>query len=84
MVKKGSKKRKVLVVLSNRWNRNQKVRFFEVDADEKGQILKEHPLKTPPREPVYDEVWENDQGKLDIASCNRFRRKYPHPLEKTQ
>jgi hypothetical protein len=31
---------------------------------------------------MYDEVWENDENKRDIASCNRFRRKYPHKLEK--
>jgi hypothetical protein len=81
-VKQTSVKRKILVVLSNRFDRNQKYKFIEVDADEKGTILKEKPLRAAPRDPVYDEVWENDQGKSDMASCNRFRRKYPHKLEK--
>jgi hypothetical protein len=81
-VKKTTKLRKVLVILSNRFNRNQKHKFFEVEADEKGTILKEKSVRSQPRTPVYDEVWENDEGKTDMASCNRFRRKYPHPLEK--
>lgn len=74
--------RKVLVVLSNRWDRNQKLRYFELDANEKGDILKEKPLRAEPKKAIYDEVWENDENKQDIASCNRFRRKYPHKLEK--
>lgn len=81
-VKKTTKPRKVLVILSNRFDRNQKHRFIEVDADEKGNVLKEAPLRGQPKDPVYDEVWENDEGKTDMASCNRFRRRYPHPLEK--
>jgi hypothetical protein len=76
------KERKVLVILSNRLDRNQKVRFVEIDCDDKGSILKEHPLRAQPREPRYDEVWENDDGKTSISSCNRFKRKYRHPLEK--
>ena len=75
-------KRKVLVILSNRWNRSQKLRYVELDADDKGNVLKERPLGAQPRKPIYDEVWENDQGKATWAACNRFRRKYPHPLEK--
>lgn len=75
-------KRKILVILSNRHDRNQKLRFLEVDADEKGTILKEKPLRSEPKDPVYDEVWENDDGKTDMAACNRFRRKYPHKLER--
>ncbi len=79
-----AKIRKVLVILSNRWNRNATLRFFELDANEKGDILKERALKAEPTKPVYDEVWENDEGKSDVASCNRFRRKYPHKLEKAK
>jgi hypothetical protein len=75
-------KRKILVILSNRFNRNQKPRYLEVEADAKGTILKEKPLRREPREAVFDEVWENNDGKLDMASCNRFSRKYPHRLEK--
>jgi hypothetical protein len=75
-------KRKVLLILSNRWNRNQKLRFVELDADDKGNVLKERPLRRRPRKPSYDEVWENDEGKTTWSACNRFRRRYPHPLEK--
>jgi hypothetical protein len=75
-------KRKVLVILSNRLNRFQKPRFIEVVCDEKGSVLKEHRLRSQPREPRYDEVWENDDGKTDFASCHRFKRKYGHPLQK--
>ncbi len=78
------KRRNVLVILSNRWDRNQKLRYFELEADAQGNIYKERPLRGVPREPKYDEVWENDQGKTDLASCNRFRRKYPHALEKAK
>jgi hypothetical protein len=75
-------KRKILVILSNRLNRNQKIRFIEVDCDDKGNILKEHPLRREPQEPKYAEVWENDDGKTSMSSCNRFKRKYRHRLEK--
>ena len=74
--------RKILVILSNRFDRNAKKRFLELDADEKGNILKEKPLRSEPRNPLFDEVWENDEGKTDMASCNRFSRKYRHRLEK--
>jgi hypothetical protein len=77
-------KRKVLVILSNRLNRLQKPRFIEVDCDEEGNILKEHPLRSQPREPLYAEVWENDDGKTDFASCHSFKRKYGHALEKAK
>jgi hypothetical protein len=75
-------KRKVLVILSNRLNRLQKPRYIEVDCDEKGSVLKEHRLRSQPRQPRYHEVWENDDGKTDFASCHSFKRKYRHPLEK--
>ncbi len=79
---KRGKTRQVLVILSNRLDRNQKLRFFEIDCDDKGNILREHPLRDRPRQPLYDEVWENDDGKTSISSCNRFKRKYRHPLER--
>jgi hypothetical protein len=75
-------KRKILVILSNRWNRSQKARFLELDADDKGNILKERPLRGPPGEPKYHEVWENDEGKTSLASCYRIKRKYGHALER--
>jgi hypothetical protein len=75
-------KRSVLVILSNRLNRNEKVRFFEVLCDDKGNILKEQKLRSEPREPRFDEVWENDDGKPDMSTCHRFKRKYRHKLER--
>jgi len=75
-------KRKVLVILSNRLNRFQMPRFIEVDCDEKGNILKERSLRARPREPRYDEVWENDDGKTEFSSCHSFKRKYGHALQK--
>ena len=76
------KKRKVLVILSNRWNRRQKPRFLELDCDPEGNILKERALRGSPAKPVYDEVWENDQGKNEFAACHKFSRKYGHKLQR--
>ena len=75
-------KRTVLVILSNRLNLFQKPRFIEVNCDEEGNILKQHALRSQPRQPRYDEVWENDDGKTDFASCHSFKRKYGHALQK--
>jgi hypothetical protein len=77
-------KRKVLVILSNRWNRSQPPRFLELDCDAAGNILKERKLRGQPREPRYHEVWENDENKADLASCNRIKRKYRHKLERPE
>ncbi len=74
--------RKILVILSNRLNRLQKPRYLEVDCDDQGNILNEQRLRGQPRQPGYDEVWENDDGKTEMSSCNSFKRKYRHPLEK--
>ncbi len=78
------KKRKVLVILSNRWNPGQKTTHLEVECDDKGNILKEHRLTRAPREPLYDEVWENDEGRTDFAACHRFKRRYGHKLQKNR
>jgi hypothetical protein len=75
-------KRKVLVILSNRLNHFQKPRFIEVSCDNEGNILKERALRSQPREPLFDEVWENDDGKTDFGSCHSFKRKYGHALQK--
>ena len=74
-------KRRVLVILSNRLNRNQKARFFELECKNDSTILKERRLPRPPREPRYDEAWENDDGKTAISPRTSFKRKYRHPLE---
>jgi hypothetical protein len=75
-------KRKILVILSNRLNRMQKPKWLELDSDEKGNIHQQRPLRSPPREARFDEVWENDEGKTEFASCFRFKRRYGHKLQK--
>ena len=75
-------KRKILIVLSNRWNPSQKARFVELDCDEKGNILKERPLRSRPRKPGYDEVWESDEGKTALSYAYRLKRRYGHSLER--
>jgi len=74
--------RKILVILSNRLSPTQKAKWLELDSDETGAIHKQHALRTQPRNARYDEVWENDEGKTDFASCYRFKRKYGHKLQK--
>lgn len=75
-------KRKILVILSNRLSPNQKAKWLELEADEKGTIHKQRPLRSAPRQPLYHEVWENDEGKTEFASCFRFKRKYGHKLQR--
>ena len=77
-------KRKILVILSNRWNRNQKPVFLELDSDEEGNIHKQKVLRSQPREPRFHEVWENDEGRRDFNACHRFKRKYGHKLQKAK
>jgi hypothetical protein len=79
---KAAPTRKVLVILSNRLNRLQPARFFELECDDQGNIYSEKKLRAQPKQPQYAEVWENDDGKTEISSCNSFKRKYRHPLEK--
>ena len=75
-------KRKILVILSNRLSPMQKPRWLELDCDGKGNILKQRPLRAQPRDPRFHEVWENDEGKTEFASCHRFKRRYSHKLQK--
>ncbi len=75
-------KRKVLVILSNRFNPSQKPRYLEVVSRKDGTILEQRTLRAKPRQPIYDEVWENDEGKQSLDSCARMKRKYTHPLQK--
>jgi len=75
-------KRKILVILTNRVNPSQKARFIELECDDKGNIHKETALRSQPRQARFDEVWENDDGKSSMSSCNRFKRRYRHALEK--
>src|SRR2546427_9934727 len=75
-------RRKILIILSNRLSPTQKPRWLELDSDEKGNIHKQRPLRAQPGEARYDEVWENDEGRTEFASCYRFKRKYGHKLQK--
>jgi hypothetical protein len=75
-------KRTVLIILSNRVNRSQKPRFLEMECDDQGNILKEIKLHSAPKEARFDEVWENDEGRTEFASCFRFKRLYAHKLQK--
>ena len=75
-------KRKILVILSNRVSPLQKPRWVELDSDEKGNIYKQRRLRSQPRQARYDEVWENDEGRSEFASCFRFKRRYRHKLQK--
>ncbi len=77
-----SAKRKILVILSNRFIPSQKPRFIELECDVEGNIAKERPLRGEPRKPGYHEVWENDEGRTSFSSAFRMKRKYSHPLLK--
>ena len=74
--------RDVLVILSNRLDAFAKPKYFELKADDQGTILKEKRLRSAPIKAVYDEVWENDEGRNSVALCNRFKKKYGHKLQK--
>ena len=72
----------VLVILSNRLDPSWKNRYYEIDSQKDGTVVKEVILKRTPTKPAYDEVWENDDGKTDLDSCTRMKRHYKHPLLK--
>ncbi len=74
--------RKVLVIFSNRLNRLEKPHFLEIECNDKGDVLSEHKLRAEPKGPIYDEIWENDDGKTDFASCHNFKRKFGHKLQR--
>lgn len=76
--------RKVLVILSNRFTPLKEPKYIELECKADGTILKEVELKKAPNEPIYDEVWENDDGKFSLDSCTRMKKKYNHPLQKKQ
>ena len=74
--------RKVLVILSNRFTPLKPAKYIELECKSDGTILKETTLKRAPKKPIYDEVWENDDGKTSLDSCTRIKKKYNHPLQK--
>jgi hypothetical protein len=72
----------VLVMLSNRFTPLAKPRHVELEVKRDGSILKQHLLRSAPRQARFDEVWVNDDGKRSIDDCTRFKRIYRHRLEK--
>ena len=77
-------KRRILVILSNRYSPSQSLRYVELECKSDGTILEERVLKSQPRKALYDEVWENEEGKKSVDSCMRMKRKYRHALERRQ
>jgi hypothetical protein len=75
-------KRKVLVILSNRFAPSREPQFLELVCKPDGTILQERRLRRAPRRAMYDEVWRNNDGKQSLDSCTRISRLYRHPLEK--
>lgn len=74
--------RRVLAILSNRFLPGSEPRYFELLCESDGAILEERQLEQAPTEAVYDEVWENDEGRTDLDSCHRIKRQYRHRLLK--
>jgi hypothetical protein len=79
-----NKTRTILVILSNRFNRNEKPRFVELSCKGDGTILKERALRKKPAKAIYDEIWNNDQGKESLHTCTRMTRLYRHPLQRSE
>lgn len=79
---KEEKIRTVLVILSNRFQPSQKPLYFEIKTDEQGTILEQRRLKSEPKQPRFDEVWINDEGKKEVEACTRMKRIYGHKLER--
>lgn len=74
--------RTVLVILSNRFNRVQAAKYFQLVCEADGTVLEENELPEAPDKAIYDEVWENDEGKTSMDSCRSMKRKYDHALQK--
>ncbi len=74
--------RKVLVRMFNRLSPSQPSKYVELECKSDGSILEERSLKEEPGEAIYDEVWENDEGKDLLKFCTRIKRIYRHRLEK--
>jgi len=76
--------RTILVVLSNRFNRNEKPRFVELSCKSDGTILKERTLRRKPTKAIYHEIWSNEEGKKSLDTCTRMIRLYRHPLQRKE
>lgn len=68
------------MILSNRVSRSTPPRYLELVCESDGTILQERALRQAPRTAVYDEVWENDDGRTSLDSCTRMKRHYRHAL----
>jgi hypothetical protein len=75
-------KRKVLVILSNRLAPLEPAKHLEILCDDKGSVLSQRKLPRAPSKPVYDEVWENAEGRTSFESTHSFKRRYGHRLQK--
>ena len=75
-------KRKVLIILSNRLALLEPARHVEILCDDDGSILSQRKLRRAPTRAVYDEVWENDEGKTEFNSTHRFKRRYGHRFQR--
>lgn len=74
--------RTVLVILSNRLDRLVKPIYLQIECNDLGDILSERKLRSEPKQAIYDEIWENDEGRKDLDSCRNFKRKFGHKLQK--
>ena len=75
-------KRKVLIILSNRLDPFQGAKHLEIECDNDGSVLTQKKLRRVPTAAVYDEVWENDEGRSAFDSTHRFKRRYGHKLQR--
>jgi hypothetical protein len=75
-------KRKVLIILSNRLAPLDPVRHFEIVCDDEGTVLSQRRLRSAPSQAIYDEVWQNDEGRTSFDSTFSFKRRYGHRLQK--
>jgi len=75
-------KRKVLVILSNRLAPIEPAKHLEILCDDEGSVLSQRKLSRPPTQPIYDEVWQNEEGRTSFDSTHSFKRRYGHRLQK--
>ena len=75
-------KRQILVILTNRFQFSKPAKYIELECESDGTILKEKTLRREPKTAKYEEVWVNDEGKTELASCMRMSKKYKHRLVK--
>ena len=77
-------KRTVLIILSNRLAPLEPVKHVEIVCDDDGSVLSQRKLRSVPAKAIYDEVWQNDEGRTSFDSTFRFKRRYGHRLQKSK